>query len=180
MRTTIVLSGLALIALALAGCTGRFDVEQTAPFRIEVVEVDGDSKEARVEAGSGGTQGAKSEFRIANTQNVTQVTVVVEVKPVDGMMPLPEGNETGNETNATADVTIVLIIVEDRDTGERLAERTVETTEEAQTAELNINVKGKDNVVVVTQAQQGSADVNISARGGEATQGGNTTAPSYP
>lgn len=176
MRTTIVLSGLALIALALAGCTGRFETEQTEPFRVEVIEVDGDSKEARVDAGDGGTQGAKKEFRIANTQNVTQVTVIVQVTPAAMTPPPPETNET-NVTPPNATTTVVLIIVEDRDTGERLAERTVETEAEAQTAELNINVKGKDNVVVVTQAQQGSADVNVSARGGEAFQDGNMTAP---
>lgn len=196
MRTHILLSLAVVAAAALAGCTGRFDVDQTEPFRIAIegLAVDGDSRTATVSAGtSGGTvtggAQAKKEFRIENTNTqVQQVTVVVQVTPAASSPPPPPppSNNT-TEPNATPPtnttvVTKILIVVEDRDTGEKLAERIIEGAE-AQTADIDVNIQGHHNVVVITQALEGNATVNVSAKGKATTappDEGNVTAPPGP
>ena len=207
MRAKLLTSALVLLATAFAGCVGEFEIQQTEPLRIQV---DGDSQDARLAANDSGGQGGaqateKREFRIDTEDDVEQVVVVVEVKNVeiegddrdddmgdddDNATSSPtDDNETMNDTSRKA--AVVLVIIEDRDTGEKLAEQEVEASESSNKVELDVDVKGKNNVVIVTQAVQGVADVNVAAMGSSAGGGGtggtgggatmttgNTTSPS--
>lgn len=188
MKATPIVGALLALLLAMAGCTGSFDIDQTEPIRIQV---DGDGEDARLSADDDGSNDGgvdsvqstrKQEFRIATTDDVDAVKVVVIVKNVavagDGADDDGQGddggddNDTSNDTSDNATSTskaVVLVIIEDRTTGESLAEETVEAGDEDGNAELNVNVKGKDNVVIVTQAVEGVADVNVAAQSGEST-----------
>ncbi|MGQ0534638.1 MAG: hypothetical protein ACT4PT_01025 [Methanobacteriota archaeon] len=169
---------------ALAGCTGQFDVDQTEPIRVVIEdERDGATSGADVtrqrvrlvaeDETRNATGGAprtsettrEQTFVLETRREVETAVVIVEVERVEVVAP----NATGPEP------VIVLVVVEDRDSGRRLAERRVEIAagEDAANVELNVNVKGKDNVVVVTQAVQGTADVNVAAHTeGQAVAGG--------
>lgn len=170
---------LATLALVLAGCTGtgNFDVQQTEPFRVQlegepqtvvVSEDDTDGKEVLVET---------CDDPCDEGDAPQQVQVKVQVTP------------------RQAEACIVKITIKDRDTGEVLDEREVDTggsggasTEtdtvtqtqtETQTVtetqtqasgdggvtieNIVVDVRGGHNIVVVTQAIQGTADVDISA-----------------
>jgi hypothetical protein len=170
MRALFVMSALTLIATALAGCAGDFRIKQTEPFRIQI---DGEPKETRVAAGGSGQAAETSEFKIESNKEVEKVTVVVEVTKVEGSSSQgstsattsASGNETGN-TSSSAEPAIILVIVKDNDNGEKLAEKRVEADEQSAQVSLDIDVKGRNNVVIVTQAVQGIADVSVAAEGG--------------
>lgn len=201
MRANILLFGFAFLALALAGCTGDFNVRQTEPIK---VQIDGEAEETRLAAGGDDGAARESEFRIENPDDVEVVTVVVQVVKVEAedadepgdvdQVDDDETNETedddANESDDGAEPTVILVLIEDGDTGERLQEQRVEASDDdSAQAELNVNVKGKDNIVVVTQAVQGAAHVTVSAKEGSETGPGdmeteddaenNTTAPRY-
>lgn len=178
MRVILVVTALMVLAVSLAGCTGDFRVRQTEPIR---VQVDGGPEEARVASSDSESDAEeKSEFRIESPQEIEMVMVVVEVTPViEGAPVSPTGtpeNTTGNQTpttgNETSGAVVVLVIVEDRDTDERLAEERVEAGEQSTQVELDVDVKGRNNVIIVTQAVQGVADVSVAAM---SASGGNTT-----
>lgn len=179
--------GMAALALAMAGCTGNFDIKQTEPIR---VQIDGESQDGRVESGS---SNERKEFTIERTQEVEAVKVVVKVIQVeddDDGGPSPSAtstNATGNTTappqnETAAEPAIIVIIIEDRDTKEKLEERRVEADAQGTSVELVVNVKGHDNVVIVTQAVEGIADVSVAAKSGteaaSPTSGNATTSAS--
>lgn len=156
----------------LAGCVGNFEMKQTEPFR---VQIDGDAQESRVAAPDSDSKEAAdepetSEFKLDSAENVQIVKVKVEVVNVD-MDDDDEGDDDGtttasptdDETDNDSEPAIILIIIEDRDTGERLNEQQVEADDQTANVELNVDVKGRDNVVVITQAIQGVADVSVAA-----------------
>lgn len=169
---------LATLALVLAGCsgTGNFDVQQTEPFRVQLegepqtVVVDEDDDEAKqvvIDTCNDPCEGDRQPEEVTVKVQVTSKTV--------------------------EEACVVKVIIKDRDTGEVLEEREVSTggsgsggsgststVTQTQTATVTethtgsssggitvenivVNVKGKDNIVVLTQAIQGSADVDISA-----------------
>jgi hypothetical protein len=163
-----------VLAVALAGCTGNFNVRQTEPLRIAL------------EGGGGGGGGTSStstltvhvdeqasrsqtiEVTKANTTETMVVNVVVHAAAANGTSA--QGNATGNGTGANATVStqqvVVNIVVQTRG-GETLGQQQVQAAPGASgTANLNVNVKGKDNVVIVTQAVQGAADVDVAAHAG--------------
>ena len=159
-----------LVAASLAGCTGEFDIEQTEPLQ---VQVNGEPRTVSVSEEDSEPQ----EIRVDNSGKAEAVQVTVEVRPMH------------------AGPVTVLIIIEDSETGERLAEQEISTGEGGnettnttttssgntttapgstttapanQTTEVTIqnifiDVKGKDNFVVLTQAVEGDADVSIAA-----------------
>jgi len=180
MRAIQTVSVLVLLATGLAGCTGNFSIKQTEPFR---VQIDGAPQQGHVSS-EGSAASQKSEFKIENTKDVEVVKVTVECKNAQSSggsasasassSGNTSGNETGNGSGSAA--AVILVIVEDRDTHEKLEEQQVQVASgDATQVELNVNVKGKDNVVVITQAVQGSADVAVSAATGEGTVNGGST-----
>lgn len=186
MKATLLTSVLALFATSLAGCTGQFDVKQTEPLRIQIDGAPQESRIAASDSGSGTQDPDKSEFRIEGSEEFEKVTVVVEITRVEGNASdgnVSQGNATQapNETaeNTTAPPVVVMVIVEDRDNGQRLAERRVEAENQSAQVELDIDVKGRNNVVIVTQAVQGIADVNVAARGGGSTMETASPSPGY-
>lgn len=74
---------------------------------------------------------------------------------------------------ATTQPTTVLVFLKERDTGRVVEERTV-IVERGNTTNLFVNTTGKDNVVVVTQAVDGTAQVNVAAHGASARIGNET------
>lgn len=171
----------AVLAMALAGCTGGFQVDQTEPFRIQlegapetvtVRETDAEPRRVEIEtcreADAGSCDVEQVEVKVAatavssgpckilvtiqdedgNTLETRVIDVNVNVGTGDG--DDGDGNTTGNTT--TTETTT----------------RTVTTTAAASSGNtviqnIVVNVKGAKNIVVLTQAQQGAADVDISA-----------------
>lgn len=159
-------SALAVFALLLAGCTGQFDVKQTEPIR---VEVNGAPQETRVaaegEGGAGEDADETGEFKIESPDEVQMITVTVEVTHVE-VTETETVTASPSPTNES-EPAIIIVIVEDRDTNEKLAEQQVEAGDQGAMVQLDIDVKGRNNVVVVTQAVQGVADVSVAAEGNE-------------
>lgn len=162
------------ILMSLAGCTGNFDIKQTEPLRIQI---DGAPQETQVAAD--GRASERSEFKIESPDSVEVVKVVVEVKVVDAAGPAGSTSSAANTSgpNATQPTdgdderAVVLVIVEDRDKKEKIAERRVESQGDATQVSLDVDVKGRDNVVIITQAVEGMADVNVAAKSSEAQAG---------
>jgi hypothetical protein len=178
MKASFILGTLAILALSFSGCTGKFDIKQTEPFRIEV---NGDGFDSRVaSSNSGSSEPERVECIIEKEENVEVVTVIVKVKKVEVVTESPSPTTATNTTDDDAERVIVLIIVKDEDTDEKLAEQQVEADDQDANVNLNVNVKGHNNLVVVTQAVQGVADVNVSAEGSTSTDGGSTTGAPMP
>jgi hypothetical protein len=150
---------LVVFAMVLAGCTGNFAVHQTEPIR---VQLDGSPEKSRVDQSDSQPQ----KFVVVNDAKADAIEVNVEVKQV-----------------STSAVTVMVTVL-DESTNETLATKTVSTgnttsssstssgynsssssSTQGQVVNQNIvvNVKGKGNLVVITDAQQGTADVNIAA-----------------
>lgn len=179
MRANLIVGALTALALAMAGCAGDFRVRQTEPIR---VQIDGEPQETRVAADGANGEVEKTEFQIETPEDVDVVKVMVEVTNVEvededdddnETTPANTTTETGNET---AEAAIILVIVEDQDTGEKLAEQQVEATEQPAQISFDIDIKGRNNVVVVTQAIEGAADVSVSAESADSTKDGGETA----
>jgi len=191
-----------LVATALAGCTGNFNVKQTEPLRVRLeggeagaspsTGTSATSVRVHVDSASGATQQRVIVDKPATVENmIVNVNVVAAAVSSSGgtttgtnTNTTVEGNATGNQTggnttggnttstgststNTTATAstgpTIVNIIVQTQ-AGETLSQKQVTVEPGATgTGTLNVNVKGKDNIVIVTQAVQGIADVDVSA-----------------
>lgn len=67
----------------------------------------------------------------------------------------------------------VVVLLKERDTGRIVEERTV-VVERGNTTNLFVNTTGKDNVVVVTEAVSGTAQVNVAAQQASARIGNET------
>lgn len=178
MKPSMIAGGVATaVVLMLAGCTGNFEVQQTEPFK---VQIDGEPQTVTVREGDSTAKEVvvnpcgedEDEVR---TCDVEQVDVKVEIQSV------------------SAGPCMVRVTIKDKETGEVLEERDIDvggngsasqtttdgggttttvTTTETQTVDGSsqvvvqnffIDVKGKDNIVVLTQAIQGEANVDISA-----------------
>lgn len=157
--------------MMLAGCTGGFEIEQTEPIR---VQVDGEPERTTVRDSE--PEGKEFHIEVEERERIevevevtrisdTPTKVKVLVKDGDTVLAErdidvgdePDEPEPGNDTepgNGTGNQT------EPTPTPEPTPEPTGQTVIE----NLTIDVKGKDNVVVVTQAQEGEADVNVAAR----------------
>ena len=167
-----------LALMALAGCTGSFDIDQTEPFR---VQLDGAPQTVVVREGA--------EPREVNVQTCPEETDPCDVEDVDVQVKVEKtsteacsirviikttsgeildertidvggsatttstaGNGTGNQTgNGTTTVT------------ETETETTTASSSNVVIQNLVVNVKGNKNIIVVTQAIQGEANVNVQA-----------------
>lgn len=171
------LAGAALVSLAfvLAGCTTQIDMKQTEPFRIAV-------------EGSGQT------FTLDESDDpqTVEVDTCTETMTTCGDSNTERQIEVNVEvTQKSSEPCKVLVKVTDKSTGEELERRIVDvggsgngTTNQTgnNTGDSNtgqvvvqnivVNIKGKDNLVVITEAQQGTAQVNIAARTSGTTQAG--------
>ncbi len=182
-----------LAVTALAGCTGTFDVNQTEPIR---VQVEGAPQTVVVRESDAGPQKVvvqtckdkdpcdtdQIELKLTIHQvgsGACKVHVTVED---DDHNKLEERDvdvtEGGNATETTTTTTTT-----STSSGNGTTNGTANTTATTTTSgggttssqvivqTFVINVKGKDNVVVLTQALQGSAQVQVDAS--EATANGN-------
>lgn len=164
-----------LALMALAGCTGSFDIDQTEPFR---VQLDGAPQTVVVREGA--------EPREVNVQTCPEDTDPCDVGDVDVQVKV---EKTSTEA---CSIRVIIKTV----SGEVLDERTIdvggsatttstaqgngtgnstttvtETETETTTASsstvviqnLVVNVKGNRNIIVVTQALSGEANVGIQA-----------------
>lgn len=177
MKTNIIaIVSLLVVTAGLAGCTGEFQVDQTEPIQ---VEVDGERQSGRA------SEASEQRFVVDNPDQAEEVNVEVTVKSVSEdpatviiLVEDADGQELAREEISTGDAT------GDEDDGEDTTNETDDDTgadSEATTQEINVDVKGKDNFVVIAQSEEGEADIDISAtsaEGGSTVDGedGNTTA----
>lgn len=183
------------LVLALAGCTGGFQVDQTEPFRIQlegapetvtVRESDTEAKRVVVETCDDDLD--------ADSCDVDQVDVQLEVKQVstgpckilvtiqdedgrtivsriidvsagsddddldddwddDGTGTPTSSSATG--TNGTTSATVSATSSPSTPSGGQSGQTVIQN--------IVVNVQGHKNIVVLTQAQQGTADINIQA-----------------
>lgn len=167
--TMAVVSVLAL--MGLAGCTGSFDIDQTEPFRVQldgapqtvVVREGAEPREVNVQTCDADPCDVEEvDVQVKVTKTSTEAcSIKVIVKTVSGevlgeriidvgsadgsVTPAPTGNETGNGTgNATSTAPPA-------------------SSSDVIIQNLIVNVKGNKNVIVVTQAIQGEANVDIQA-----------------
>jgi hypothetical protein len=192
--------GLAVLAVALAGCTGGFNVNQTEPIR---VKIEGEPQTVVVHE----TDNSPQKVVLKACDNACQdVQVHVQVKKlVDGPCRLhviiqdEDGNtleerdvdvdqEAGSSGSASTGMTSSTTTT---GTGNATGNETssTETSSAASTAtggssgttivqNFVVNIKGKQNVVVLTQAIQGSAEVQVNtanANGNASVTQGNTS-----
>lgn len=192
---------LATLALVLAGCTGtgNFDVQQTEPFRVQlegepqtvvVSEDDSEAKEVVVDTCRDPCDAADQPDQVNVKVQVTSkaveeaciVKIVIKDRSTGEVLDEREVSTGGSGSTSTVTQT-------DTATQTVTETQTATMTETASSGSggitienIVVNVKGKDNIVVLTQAIQGSADVDISAasaRGNadaDASIGGGSTA----
>lgn len=175
--TTPIAAASAILLMALAGCTGGFQVDQTEPFRIQlegapetvtVRDSDAEPQKVVVETCAGDEAGDCDVEEIEVQFEVTQVssgpckllvtiqdddgnTIATKVIEVNVSIDNDDDDTSGNGTSGNGTTTVT--------------ETRTETVGSGQTVTQNIvvNVKGSKNIVVLTQAQQGSADVTVNA-----------------
>jgi len=167
---------LVTLMMALAGCSGGFEVHQTEPFR---VQIDGEPQTMTVREGE---EAQRVDIDVADC-DCEEVMVDVEVRAVgDGPCTVhvviedADGNELASK-DITIEGTNVSMDDDDNMTGNE-TEPPADDTSSGDTIieQIVVNVKGKDNIVVVNEATSGDAEVNISANTSTGTsEQGNTT-----
>lgn len=185
--------GLAVLAVALAGCTGGFQVNQTEPIRVQiegqpqtVVVHDSDDTPQKVtlKACDSGCDSVEVKVQVKKlSDGPCRLHVIIqdedgntlEERDVDvdqeagSMSQAPTGttSPTGNETgNTTGNETSASVTGTGGTSGTTIVQNIV------------VNIKGKQNVVVLTQAIQGSAEVQVNtanANGNSQVTQGNTS-----
>jgi hypothetical protein len=142
------LAGIVLVAAALAGCTGNFDVKQTEPLRIALegapAQVDLNDRDARER----------------------EIVLITPTATTTGPLVVKFDVTATQKSNTTP---TIIIIVKDRDSGQTLARKDAVVSNTTATS-LDVDIKGRDNVVVLTQVINGSAIVNVAAHKASATQ----------
>lgn len=164
-----------VLALALAGCTGSFNVDQTEPFRVQldgapqtvVVREGGEPRQVDIQTCPETSDPCDVEevdvkVRVQQTSSEScQIRVVVRLPSgeVLGERVITVGGD-GSGSTATATGTM---------TGNGTGNQTTAPTGDASgdsgvvIENLVVNVRGNKNIVVVTQAISGSADVDVQA-----------------
>jgi hypothetical protein len=164
MQASFAFASLAILAAALAGCTADVNVPEGLDVNITVdrIRVNGESTQVRVDAESS-SQSTREKRVEVETTNVEVIDITITATVVRGTMP--PSNTTGGNNTTTEPSTVILVIIQDKATSEQLAQRQIDVQEGGTSETINVNVKGKDNVVVITQAVEGAADVQVGARG---------------
>lgn len=173
MQATTMAAASVLCLMALAGCTGSFDIDQTEPFRVQldgapqtvVVREGAEPREVNVETCPGDPCDVEDvDVQVKVTKTSTQAcSIKVIIKTVSGEV-LDErvidvggdaggdaGGDTGSDDNTTGNGTTTV------------TETTTASGGDTTIQNLVVNVKGNKNIIVVTQALTGSAEVNIQA-----------------
>jgi hypothetical protein len=174
-------------ALAIAGCTGNFSVKQTEPFRVQIdgapqtaVVAANDSQPERVEVETAGHDNVEVKVQAQQVSSGPcklhvkvqdkETGEVLEERDIDITVNVNSGS-TGNGTSNTT--------VTQTQTETQTVTQTTTASGQGQVVVQNfyITVKGHHNVVVLTQALQGSAQVNVQAVSaqGNGSVGGVTT-----
>jgi hypothetical protein len=174
MNATTIAVVSAFAVMALAGCTGSFDIDQTEPFRVQldgapqtVVVREGaepqevniqtcpdtadpcdvDEVDVKVKVEKTSTEACSIKVIVKTTSGEVLGEKVIDVGgAVSGSSSgsMTNGtNATGNETSDDASV--------DTSGGDIIIQNLV------------VNIKGNKNIIVVTQALQGVANVDIQA-----------------
>jgi hypothetical protein len=138
-RTIAALALLTLATVAVAGCTGggNFDVRQTEPLRVRL-------------------EGNPVQTNLDSTNS--QREIIVEKAVTTQIIRLNVDAQSTQNTNP-----IVIVIVKDKDSGVTLGQKELNVQNNSRTT-FDVDVKGKNNVVVITQVQGGSAIVNVAAQ----------------
>jgi len=149
------IAGLAVALVAIAGCTGSFNVKQTEPIRVQLEGSGASAAPQTVSVASGGEQDVD-----VDTAGAQHVTFDLDVKP------------------ATTPTTVVVKVV-DKDTDDVLAQKQVPaptTTQGPQSQTIDVDIHGSHNVVFILAAQGGDVVVDVSAHGtGNVTTSGTDT-----
>ena len=166
--------------MLLAGCTGNFDVQQTEPFR---VRLEGDPQTVTVNDDDGGAKEvliATCDDPCADGDEDQDVNVKVQVKQVSGpctVLVTIKNKATGQvieqrevsvggSTSQTQTQTSTASGNQTNGTTTTVTQTQTETQGGDTTVVVQnffVSVKGKDNIVVLTQAIDGQANVDISA-----------------
>jgi len=170
----VAMLALAVTALALAGCSAQLQPLQVKidapPIDVHLDRITHPSEQVTISDLSS-VDTIQVEVRGTPTGNQTSVFLVT-IKDSSGVqlaqerltiVVVSQGNQTGSNTTSNTTVT--------------------NNTTTNNVVIINVDVRGKNNVVVVTEALEGSATLSIAAHGGKATTtttGGNTTAPTAP
>ncbi|HUR24901.1 MAG TPA: hypothetical protein VM327_02675 [Candidatus Thermoplasmatota archaeon] len=163
-----------LALMALAGCTGSFDIDQTEPFRVQldgapqtvVVREGAEPREVNVQTCPDTTdpcdvEDVEVKFDVTRT-STEACSIKVIIKTVSGEVLgeriIQVGQASGSDGSASGNAT-------GNGTGNATATGSVPDGGSGDTAVQNIvvNVKGNKNIIVVTQALQGDANVNVQA-----------------
>lgn len=168
---------LALAALTLSGCTGNFDVQQTEPIRVQlegpaervaVREADPEPQKVIVqtcpEESDCTVERIDIEVVIQSDDDATRILIIVEDD--DGQRLAEREVAVGNGSSTSSTSSSDTSSSSTSTSGTNTTSSATNTTAPSQTIVQNfvIDVKGKDNVVVLTQALQGSADVQVAAQ----------------
>lgn len=171
-----------LALMALAGCTGSFDIDQTEPFRVQldgapqtvVVREGAEPREVNVETcpeerDPCDVEEVDVQVKVQKT-STEACSIKVVIKTVSGEIldekvidvggddgdgsvsatATSDGNMT-SDGNETASATATATGGSDDGSGDTIIQNLV------------VNVKGNKNIIVVTQALQGEANVDIQA-----------------
>jgi hypothetical protein len=170
MVNRMLLGGLAALLMAFAGCTGQFEVDQTEPIQVEIDDGDGETVTVR--------ENEEAQSVSFDTEDVEEVEVVVEVTKVsDGpcMILVVVEDDDGNE-----------IVSREIEVGDNMSDENTTTGNETDEDDMEdgdtviqniqVDVRGNRNIVVIAESQSGDADVNIAANSSTGTSSqGNTT-----
>ena len=182
------IAGVALVligAMALAGCTGNFSVKQTEPFRVQidgapqqVVVASSDTEPKRVEVATNGAPQVNVNVQVQQvsaTPCKVHVKVqdkdtgeVLEERDIDLTVNVNNGGGSATQTTTSSGNTSANGTTTVTETQTQTMTQTQTQASSGQVVVQNfvINVKGGHNVVVLTQALQGSANVNVQATTG--------------
>lgn len=191
MRALLFVAVLALTALA--GCSGQVDVQQTEPLRIQleeskqvaVSEADPEPKKVLVETCPEDQCTIQQvEVEVTVTQvavdGPSRVLVIVETEEGERLAErevVVGGNATSNTTSSSATNTTSGTSTTSSSSSTSTSGTTgpVEGDDTVVIQNFFIDVHGKDNLIVLTQAIEGEADVQVAAYDSSATQASNTT-----
>lgn len=200
MRALLMVS--ALFAVTLAGCTGNFDVQQTEPIRVQlegpaetvaVREADPEPQKVIVEtcpeSSSCDVERIDIELVIQSDDQASRILIVIEDE--DGQRLAEREVVLGNASTNSSTSTSATSSSSDTTTATNSSSSSSTSSSNSttpaptQTVVQNIvlDVKGKDNIVVLTQALQGSAEVLVAAQEAavlDAPQGNATSTPPTP
>ncbi|MEA3136181.1 MAG: hypothetical protein QOC71_462 [Thermoplasmata archaeon] len=169
-------SVLAFALMALAGCTGSFNVDQTEPFRVQldgapqtvVVREGAEPREVNVETCPDTTDPCDVEE--VNVQvdvhktSAKACSIKVIIKTVSGDVLDEKVIDVGDDDDGSASASATATGGNETDSGSASASATATGGSGDTTVQnLIVNVKGNKNIIVVTQALQGEANVNIQA-----------------